>query len=460
MQIQPIVLSSRPEPPSLDRGSIFFVGTATTVIRCGGFTILTDPNFLHAGDHAHLGYGMTSERLTDPAVDVEELPPLDLCILSHLHGDHWDRVAAAKLRKDLPIVTTAHAAAGLREQGFTHVHALDTWDSVRIVRHDRGDRGSRGNAALRITSMPGKHAPGLLNPLLPPVMGSLLEWTDEKGALRFRLYISGDTLVHDDLAEIPRRFPDIDLALLHLGGTRLFGVLLTMDAKQGIQALRIIQPRAAIPIHYNDYPVFKSPVEDFLKAVESAGLKTRVHYLRHGDTYGFTVPEERTRAWRPAPMPTAKEQPAEVWKALGSGTVGAVALTALHETARRVLPNAPRADLLGERAIDRSLRALGRRPPSGPRLHRWALAGDLLSSSLFYSLVGSHGGRKAWLRGSLLGLGAGLGVVVLPGPLGLGSRPSARTPATVAMTLAWYVAGGLAAAAAVNGFERWRATEA
>ncbi len=449
MQIQPIVLPSRPETPSLEQGSIFFVGTATTVIRCGGFTILTDPNFLHAGDHAHLGYGMTSERLTDPAVDVEELPPLDLCILSHLHGDHWDRVAAAKLRKNLPIVTTAHAAAGLREQGFTHVHALDTWDSIRVL------RGPGESAALRITSMPGKHAPGLLNPLLPPVMGSLLEWNDLKGALRFRLYISGDTLVHDDLQEIPRRFPDIDLALLHLGGTRLFGVLLTMDAKQGIQALRIIQPRAVIPIHYNDYPVFRSPVEDFLQAVQSAGLKTQVHFLRHGDTYGFTVPEERTRTWRPAPAqsPRREEKPVgEVWKALGSGTVGAVALTALHETARRVLPNAPRADLLGERAIDRSLRAVGMRPPSGPRLHRWALAGDLLSNSLFYSLVGSQGGRKAWLRGSLLGLGAGLGAVVLPGPLGLGTRPSARTPATVAMTLGWYLAGGLVAAAAVNGF--------
>ena len=45
----------------LDRGSILFVGTATMIIRFAGFTILTDPNFLHAGDHAHIGYGMTTE---------------------------------------------------------------------------------------------------------------------------------------------------------------------------------------------------------------------------------------------------------------------------------------------------------------------------------------------------------------------------------------------------------------
>ncbi len=44
---------------------------------------------------------------------------------------------------------------------------------------------------------------------------------------------------------------------MHLGGTRIFGVLLTMNAKQGVQAIRLIRPLTAIPIHYNDYPVFK-----------------------------------------------------------------------------------------------------------------------------------------------------------------------------------------------------------
>ena len=63
--------------PEFGTGSIFFVGTATVILRYAGFTILTDPNFLHAGDHVHLGYGLTSERLTNPALDIEELPPVD-----------------------------------------------------------------------------------------------------------------------------------------------------------------------------------------------------------------------------------------------------------------------------------------------------------------------------------------------------------------------------------------------
>ena len=87
-----LVLVDRGDGLDLERSSIFFVGTATVLIRYAGFTILTDPNFLHAGDHAHLGYGLHSERLTNPAIEIEDLSPLDLVLLSHLHGDHFDRV--------------------------------------------------------------------------------------------------------------------------------------------------------------------------------------------------------------------------------------------------------------------------------------------------------------------------------------------------------------------------------
>lgn len=99
------------------------------------------------------------------------------------------------------------------------------------------------------------------------------------------MYITGDTLVFDDIQEIPRRFPDVNLALLPLGGTKIMGLLLTMDAGQGVEMLEIIQPAAAIPVHYNDYDVFKPPLEDFQQAVRAAGWENRVHYLKHGETY-------------------------------------------------------------------------------------------------------------------------------------------------------------------------------
>jgi L-ascorbate metabolism protein UlaG (beta-lactamase superfamily) len=285
-------------------GSVEFIGTATVIIRYCGFTILTDPNFLHRGDHVHLGYGMTAPRLTEPAFDIEQLPPIDLVVLSHLHGDHFDHIVEKRLDHRLPIITTPEAARALRGKGFRAARGLRTWQRVVVT---------KGSARLTITAMPGQHAPGLIQLMLPSVMGTMLDWRAVEGTEpAIRLYITGDTLLREQLREIPRRFPDIDLALLHLGGTRLFGVLLTMDAKQGVECIRWIQPRKAIPIHFDDYPVFKSPLADFAREVDAAGLTDRVIYLERGQKHTFTVPRERWASPRARLPPPAASLPPPV----------------------------------------------------------------------------------------------------------------------------------------------------
>ncbi len=283
-QAQELIIPAGRRKPDLDNGSIFFVGTATVLIRYAGFTILTDPNFLHKGNHVHLGYGLRSMRLTQPALDIEDLPPIDLVLLSHMHEDHFDRVVEQKLDRSVPIVSTPHAVKKLAKVGFQSTYALRKWQSFKA---------RKNGVELRVTAMPGRHGGSIFSRLLPPVMGSLLQFLSPTGQELLRLYISGDTLIHKDLKQIPKRYPDIDLALLHLGGTRAFGVLVTMDAKQGVEAIKLIAPTVAIPIHYNDYTVFKSPLEDFQKAVKAAGLEDRVRYLAHGESYNFRVPKSR-----------------------------------------------------------------------------------------------------------------------------------------------------------------------
>lgn len=272
------------EVPDFANGSVFFVGTATIILRYAGFTILTDPNFLHAGDHADIGYGLQAERLTNPAINIEDLPPIDFCILSHYHSGHFDQVVEEKLRKDLPIVTNAFAAKELREKGFTGAIALDKWKSVVFEKQ---------RAMVTITALPGRHGPALLEKFLPPVMGSMLEFHSAGGKIHLRLYMSGDTVVFNELKEIPKKYPDIDVGIFHLGGTQVLGITVTMDAKQGVEAVELINPREVIPVHYNDYEMFKSPLDDFKKAMVAAGLENRVRYLAHGETYSFTVPISR-----------------------------------------------------------------------------------------------------------------------------------------------------------------------
>jgi L-ascorbate metabolism protein UlaG (beta-lactamase superfamily) len=256
---------------------IEFIGTATTLIRCGPFTLLTDPNFLHKGQLAWLGHGLISRRLTEPAIGVDQLPDLDFVLLSHLHGDHWDRVGRRGLDSGLPIITTPHASKRLQwRHGFRRAHGLRTWETFSQT---------KSGETLTVTSLPAVHAHGVISKLLPPVMGSLLELADAAGRLELRLYITGDTLMFDGIREIARRYGDIDAAVVHLGGTTLpGGMIVTLDGEQGAELVDVVRPQNVLPVHYDDYGLFRSPLSDFRHAVERRGLGHLVRYIDRGQT--------------------------------------------------------------------------------------------------------------------------------------------------------------------------------
>lgn len=261
---------------------VTFIGTATTLIRCGDITVLTDPNFLHQGQRAYLGYGLWSKRRRPPALTPDELPPIDAIVLSHMHGDHWDRVATRSLDRGLPVVTTHEAAKALRRKGFSEAVGLSTWDPFVLAKEAE---------TLTVTAMPGRHAPIPVSRLLPPVMGSMLDFAAGGGSARRRLYISGDTLLIDELDDIPVRFKAIDAGVLHLGGTRLpfgdrlpLGLTVTMDGRQGAEAAERLQLPRVIPVHYDDYRVFASPLTDFHEEMSRRGLADRVVSVERGQT--------------------------------------------------------------------------------------------------------------------------------------------------------------------------------
>lgn len=278
-----LTLPSGPAAPA-QGGSVRFIGNATVLIEYQGLAILTDPNFLPRGSFVRLGYGLRSERLAGPAIGIDALPPVDLVVLTHLHEDHFDWLVQQRLRRDVPIVTTSEAAPQLEELGFTQHYGLAAWDSLTV---------RKGEARLRITALPARHGPRALAWLLPEVMGALLDFGPGAFGPGYRMYISGDTVLFDELAQIGQRFPDIDLALLHLGGMRLVGPFkLSMDGEDGARLLQLTGARRAIPLHFSDYDMFRSPLSDFQRATRAPGLDGRVIYLERGDTY--TLPLERT----------------------------------------------------------------------------------------------------------------------------------------------------------------------
>jgi L-ascorbate metabolism protein UlaG (beta-lactamase superfamily) len=155
---------------SSTKGSIFFIGNATVLIKYAGFTILTDPTFIHRHEKVPLGYGLDTTRLTNPAMEINQLPPLDLVLLSHFHGDHFDQVAIHELDKSLPIVTNSHAADELSIRGFTNTKKLEIWENTAFTNNNNN------NVELQITATPGRHGPFPVAMFLPKVMGSILDF--------------------------------------------------------------------------------------------------------------------------------------------------------------------------------------------------------------------------------------------------------------------------------------------
>ena len=135
-------------------------------------------------------------------------------------------------------------------------------------------------------------------------------------------------------------------------------------------------------------------------------------------------------------------------KALGSGLVGAISLTVLHQILKKTNSNAPRVDELGMQGIAKGVNAIGIDAPKEANLFKASLAGDLLFNSIYYSFTAA--GKTPLLSASLLGLGAGIGAIALPGPLGLDERYTSRNASTQVLTMGIYLFGGLAAAASYH----------
>jgi L-ascorbate metabolism protein UlaG (beta-lactamase superfamily) len=261
-----------------DDVTMTFGGNATMLLRIGGFTLLTDPSFVRRGTRVYLGYGLWTKRLTDPALQPGDLPPLDGIVLSHLHGDHWDDIATDGLDKATPLVTTQESAMVLGACGFRATSDLRPWQTHEIT---------RGTDTLRITAVPGVHGPGPMAKLLPPVMGSVLELVRGGVAgpeVTWRGYVTGDTLRRPFLAEVLERCGPLDVLIPHLGGTRALGLTVTMDAGQGADLVEMLRPPVTVPIHYDDYGRFRSSLGDFVTEVRRRGLPGELRTAVRGET--------------------------------------------------------------------------------------------------------------------------------------------------------------------------------
>lgn len=251
-----------------------YLNGPTALLEMGGLRLLTDPTFDAAGTHYPLsGYEL---RKTGPnPLPAEAVSEIDAVLLSHDHHlDNLDRAGREVAMRARAILTTEAGAARLGRPA----QGLRPWESVVLA--------ARNGRVLRITATPARHGPDGGD--RGPVVGFVLAFEDEPQAA---VYVSGDTVWYDGVAEVSRRFP-IKLAVLFMGAAKVSAAgpaPLTFTAAEAVEAARAFGAATIVPLHFEGWAHFTESRKDIEEAFAAAGLGGRLVWPQPGQPTVFEL---------------------------------------------------------------------------------------------------------------------------------------------------------------------------
>jgi L-ascorbate metabolism protein UlaG (beta-lactamase superfamily) len=235
------------------------IGHASLVLELGTTKLLVDPWYNSSfATRQTEALGLTPDRL----------PAAAAVLITHKHAGHFDPDALATIAAHTPrIIVPPLMADAVRGLGFTDVVALDWWSDTTV-------------GGIRVTAVPANH----------PVRENGYVIASD----RVRAYVGGDTRWFDELVDVATAFPDLDVALLPVGGERLFGFRRTMGPRDAARAAALLKPRRVIPIAYgaasgSPFVWYASdPVAHFREETKTAGLSPeRIVVLEPGESWHY-----------------------------------------------------------------------------------------------------------------------------------------------------------------------------
>ena len=244
---------------------ITLIGGPTALIEVDGFRLLTDPTFDAPG--AYQLPHVTLEKLSGPALGAEAIGEVDAVLLSHdQHADNLDHSGKAFLAKAKRVLTTV---AGAKRLGG-HAEGLIPWATTELDGKD--------GRSLTITATPARHGPAGIEPLSGDVIGFVLTSKDKSPPI----YISGDTVWYDGVAEVARRFK-AGVVLPFAGAAQTRGPFhLTMDTNDTIETARAFPDAVIVPLHTDGWAHFRQNAKDLRASFDTLGFGSRLKILEPG----------------------------------------------------------------------------------------------------------------------------------------------------------------------------------
>jgi L-ascorbate metabolism protein UlaG (beta-lactamase superfamily) len=263
----------RPKLVSNGELGLTFIGHASFFVQIGHQNVVIDPNFAR--------WLFVLKRLRQPGVYLEDLPPIDLVLVTHAHFDHLHRpslraiVQQTRRRRGTPpaLVIPHHVFDLVSDLGFGAIVELDWWNSYR-------------HGELTVTHVPSRHwGARVIKDAHRGYGGYVLR--DGKHSL----YHAGDTAYFPGFREIGRRLSP-ELALLPIGAYNppSFRNVHASPA-DATRAFLDLQARWMVPMHYGTFRLSHEPIEEPLQLLQeearAAGIEDRVVVLEEGVTQMF-----------------------------------------------------------------------------------------------------------------------------------------------------------------------------
>ena len=247
------VSSERPDPSHWPESglTVTWIGHATFLLRLNGTTILTDPAFFPRVGLRPLGLlTLGPARLVPPPLRLEELPPLDLVLLSHVHMDHTDRPSLVHLPSKPPVVLAYDTREFVEDLGFRELQELHWHETAQVD-------------GVRIEALKMRHA------------GRRYPWDRDRGYNGYLLskegitvFFAGDTAYTTQVgASLQGRC--IDVAIIPIGSYNPW-IRRHTDPEQAWQMFREIGARYLVPMHWRTFRLSDEPIFEPIERLKAA----------------------------------------------------------------------------------------------------------------------------------------------------------------------------------------------
>ncbi len=238
---------------------ITWIGHATFLIRTGGQTILTDP---FMSERASPFTGLGPKRFVAPGIALDDMPSVDIIVVSHNHYDHLDErtIKALKNKNDIDVVVPLGLGELFRDNGFTRIHEVDWYESVTL-------------GAVRITGLPAVHFSrrSLIDTNRTLWMGAAIRSPTQ------HIYFSGDTGYGPVFKEMRERMGPFDVGLIAIGAYKPGKIMIPVHVtpEQAVQVARDLDINRIVGMHWGtialtEEPPFEPP-QRFIRAGREAG---------------------------------------------------------------------------------------------------------------------------------------------------------------------------------------------